>query len=102
MTKNPILNALSATCYIILIVSIINFLSKNIIEEPKSVVAPIIFLSMLSLSAAVMGFVFLAQPLMLYLDGKKKQAVELIIKTIGSFAAITAVILALFLLRIIK
>ena len=102
MTKNPILNALSATCYIILIVSIINFLSKNITEEPKSVVAPIIFLSMLSLSAAVMGFVFLAQPLMLYLDGKKKQAVELIIKTIGSFAAITAVILALFLLRIIK
>ena len=102
MTKNPILNALSATCYIILIVSIINFLSKNVTEVPKSVVAPILFLSMLCLSAAVMGYIFLAQPLMLYFDGKKKQAVELVVKTIGSFAAITAIILTLFLFRIIK
>lgn len=102
MTKNPILNALSALGYIILVASVMFYGFKNLGPDGESIIIPIAMLSLFTLSAAVMGYVFLSQPLQLYLDGKKKEAVKLITQTIGVFATITALALTLLLSGIWK
>jgi len=50
-------------------------------------------LSLFVLSAAVMGFLFVYQPLQLYLDCHKKEGVDFFFKTVGSFAIITVLLI---------
>lgn len=102
MTKNPVINALSASGYIVLVVSVISYLSKTQGNKPDTFLAPVLFISLLTLSVSVMGFLFFYQPLQLFLDNKKKQAVDLFLKTVGTFAVITAGVLVLLLLGVIK
>ncbi len=94
MTKNPIVNALCASAYIILIVFIMDYVMRAI-PHPKTIMIPITILSLFTLSAAVMGYLFVYQPVQLYLDGKKKNAVNLFLQTVGVFAVITTIILFL-------
>ena len=94
MTKNPLINALSATLYISLIAFVMFYGLKNA-DHSESVVIPIAMISLFTLSAAVMGYIFLSQPLQLYLDGKKKEAVNLFMRTVGIVAVITVLALAL-------
>ena len=102
MTKNPLINALGALTYIVLVVAVMNYLSQTHRNMPDTVMAPILFLSMFTLSAVVMGFLFFYQPLMLFIDGKKKAAVNLLIRTIAVFAGTTGLILGLFLTGVLK
>lgn len=101
MTKNPLINALSASGYILLIVSVLNVLSLTKGGEPDTPFAPVIFLSLLTLSASFMAFVFFYQPLQFLIDGKKKEAVRLLGQTIGIFAMITIVGLLLMFANIL-
>ena len=101
MTKNPIINAVSASVYIALIVTLMNFISKTLGSKPDSAFAPIVFLSVLTLSVSIMAYLFFYQPLLLVLDGKKKQAIHLFIQTIGAFGAITITVVALLLSGIV-
>ena len=101
MFKNPIINALSAAGYIILIVGIINFLSHTLKNKPDTIGAPITFLSLFTLSAAVMTYLFLYSPLQLFIEGKKKEAVHLFAHTVGIFAVFTVVVLILLLSGVI-
>ena len=93
MSKNPIVNALSASVYIVLVVSVMTFVTQPLKNKPDTFFAPITILFVLTLSVAVMAFLFFYQPLLLFIDGKKKEAVNLFVKTVGIFAAITAVVL---------
>lgn len=95
MTKNPYINAAASTLYIIF-VAFVMFYGTEHTKSGNSVIVPIAVLSLFSLSAALMGYFFLYQPLQLYLDGKKKEATTLFIRTILVFAVITAGIFALF------
>ncbi len=101
MTKNPFLNAAAATAYIAIVATVM-FFGNRFAGPANSIVGPIAFISLFTLSAAVMGFLFLSQPLQMYLDGKKKQAVKLFIQTLLSFAGITAVLLGLLFFRILE
>lgn len=94
MTKNPILNALAALAYITTIASVMFYAGKNLPKE-DTFLTPIVALSLLTLSAAVMGFVFFYQPFQMYFDGKKKHAIDLILKTIAGFGILTALLLIL-------
>ena len=94
MTKNPFVNSFSALLYIVIVASVM-FYGVNHKESVNSVIVPITMLSVFTLSAAVMGYIFLYHPLIFYLDGKKKEAINLFLKTLGSFAIITVVALAL-------
>ncbi len=86
--KKPFVYALSAFAYIVSLVSFVNFIANSSFFPKKdNILMPMAMLSMLVLSAAVMGFLFLSEPLMLYLDGKKKEAVTFFGKTIGFFAS---------------
>lgn len=91
MTKNPLVNALAASLYIVGVVSFINFL-QVLGDEPETILIPMAMLSLLVLSVAVMAFLFFFQPIQLYLDGERKQAASLFLKTLASFAVITALI----------
>ena len=96
MTKNPILNALAALAYIAVLVSII-FYGGDFIEHSveDSIFTPIAFLSLFVFSAATMGYIFLGTPLQMFLEGEKKQAVDLFLKTLFSFAGIAAATVAI-------
>jgi hypothetical protein len=102
MTKNPIINALSASGYIILVVSVITFISHTQKNKPDNFFAPIVFLSLLTLSVTVMSFLFFYQPLQLFISGKKKEGVNLFVKTVAIFAGLTIVFLVLLFSGIIK
>ena len=94
MTKNPFLNAVVASSYIFAIGSFMSWGTKFAPKE-DTFLAPIAMISLFTLSAAVMGYLFCYMPFMLYMDGKKKQAAELFLQTVGSFGLITLVLLLL-------
>ena len=100
MTRNPFINALAATVYISIVASII-FYGTNYTGPVRSVIIPIAMISLFTLSVAVMGYIFGSQPIQLYLDGKKKHAVNLFLQTVAVFAAITALILSLLFSRVL-
>ena len=93
MSMNPLLNALCATLYISFVASLMFYSSSFNVPEP-SVMIPITVLSIFVLSAAVMGFIFLYQPLLLLFENKKKEAVTLFLKTTMSFAAVTILLVS--------
>lgn len=89
MIRNPLINALAAALYIALVAFGMYYGSRLKQGDDDTVLAPIAMISLLTLSVAMMGYLFLAQPLQLYLDGKKKEAVDFFLKTLGVFAGIT-------------
>ena len=94
--KNPFINALAASLYITLVASVM-FYGTEHTHSVKSVIVPITILSLFTLSAAVMGYLFVSQPIQLYLDGKKKDAVNFFLKTVVTFAIITLITFVLLL-----
>ena len=95
MTKNPIINAISASLYITLIVLTMTSVTQPLRNKPDTFFTPIVFLSVLTLSVAVMAFLFFYQPILLFIEGKKKEAVRLFLQTTGIFGIITLVALIL-------
>jgi hypothetical protein len=93
MNKNSYLNAAWAEIYIIAIVILIQHVLPK--GPDDNVLAPIAMLSLLVLSAAIMGYLFLSKPIQLYLDGDKKQAIAFFSKTLVAFAVITAIVFIL-------
>lgn len=91
--KKPLIKALSAELYIIGIVLFIQYgLASR--DVPENVFVPIMMLSLFVLSVAVMGYLFFAEPLQLYLSGQRKPAISFFIKTVSAFAGITALIIS--------
>lgn len=101
MTKNPFINALSATLYITF-VSLILFYGTIFKVGANSLIAPIALISLFSFSAATMGYLFLYQPFILYFDGKKKLALDLFLKTLLIFGLITITIFILLFFSVFK
>ncbi len=101
MSKNPIVNALSASAYIILVAGIIKLVSQTQGNKPDTFFAPVAFLSLLTLSVVAMAFVFFYQPFQLFVEGKKKKALDLFVKTVGTFGVITFMVWILILLGLI-
>lgn len=99
MTKNPFLNALAALVYIILVVLGMTAIS-GVQNDFNMYIMPVMVISLFTLSAAVMGYIFCYQPLRLYLDGKKEQAVKLFLQTVGIFACILLVMIVVYFLVI--
>src|SRR3989338_139616 len=95
MSKNPYLNALLASAYIAVIASVMYFGSQNAGQVEDSVLAPIAMLSLLVLSVATMGYLFFYQPAQLFMTGREADAGTFFLKTVGLFALVTFIFLAL-------
>lgn len=94
MSKKPFLYAIVAAVYIVLVVLVINFIDNS--QQPQmeeSILMPMAALGLFVLSAAVMAFLFLSEPLYLFLNNQKKEALEFFGKTLGTFAAILLIFL---------
>lgn len=99
MTKNPYINSVLAVLYISGVVSLMNF-GEKWAKPVNEMFIGIAMISLFTLSAAVMAYLFLYQPIQLYMDGKKKVAVNFFLKTLGGFALFTATIFTLLFLRV--
>ena len=98
MTKNPYLNALAAVIYIALVATFL-YCGQLYLGPVHSIILPITMLSILVLSATVMGIIFFYQPVQMYLDGHKKEALSLFLRTVAIFAATTlALMIAIFVI----
>ena len=102
MSKNPLINAISASGYILFVVGLMNFVSETQRSKPDNFLAPIILLSVLTLSVTVMAYIFFYQPLQLFISGKKKEAVNLFTGSVAYFAGITVFFFILLFSGIIK
>lgn len=97
MTKNPLYNALFALAYIVIFVTSLILGPRYLGGPEESVFYPMLGLAFLTLSAAVMAYLFFYQPVLLLLDGKRQEGVRLFLRTVGCFAAGTAILLVVSL-----
>ncbi|MDO8451248.1 MAG: hypothetical protein Q7S76_00065 [bacterium] len=74
----------------------------KLVPHPNLFIAPIAVISLFTLSAAVMGYLFCYQPLELYFDGKKNEAVRYFLQTVAVFASSTVLILIVLFSRVIS
>ena len=102
MSKNPLINALAAFLYITLVVLILQYGTKYILVDDSNLIVPVTMLSLFSLSAAIMAYIFGYYPLVLFIDKKRNEAVDLFLKTALIFGSITAGILIILFSGIIK
>ncbi len=101
MTKSSFLNALAAAAYIIFVGLVMNFASEHF-PKKDNFVTPMAVVSLFTLSAAVMAYIFLYQPLQLFLGNKKEKAVKLFLNTVFIFAGITVLFFLILLSGVIK
>lgn len=91
----------SAVCEV-LYVALVTFIMNNAQElvSDKPALGPVLFLTLLVTSVAVSGALIFGRSVMLYLDGKKKQSIEVFGYTIGSLAIIIIVLFfAIYLMQ---
>lgn len=94
MPHTPLSHALFAILYIITLVSSVFFLPELLGAPDESIFYPMLALSTLVLSVAVMAYLFFYHPLLLVLDGEREKAARFFLHTVGIFAS-TMVILVL-------
>ncbi len=92
MTTNPLYNALLAVAYIAGVVSLLFLGPTFLADQDDNIFMPMLMLSLLVLSVAVMAFLFFYKPVTLLLDGERDKAVKLFLHTIGIFAVATILI----------
>lgn len=98
MTTNPFYNALFAITYIVVLVTSFNLAATNLEGVVKeTILLPMGFLATFVLSAALMGYLFLYQPILMLLDGRREQGVKLFLKTVGAFAVATVLVIIIAL-----
>ena len=93
--NKPFLRALAATLYIVVIVFVTNFAGSALKSQNETIIIPMTMLSLFVLSAAVMGYLFLSEPLYLLVENKKKEAITFFAKVVGFFACFVAIFAAL-------
>ena len=95
--KTAFVNAAATAAYVIVVGSFL-FYSPRVFGPAKSALIPIAMLLLLVFSAALTGSLILGRPALWYLDGRKKEALSLLISTLAIFLGITLLaLLVLFL-----
>jgi len=89
--KKPFTYALAAALYIVLIVSVISTGVSFLPQKEDTIIIPMAMLSLFVLSAAVMGFLFLSEPWLLFMENKKQEAVSFFGKQVGFFAGFAVI-----------
>ncbi len=94
------LDSLGTVAYIIAVTTFLNNAQRIFGKEENEFFIPIIMMLLFVLSALITGSLVLGRPVMLYLDGQKKEGISLLIYTaIGLVVILALVILAYLGLR---
>jgi hypothetical protein len=83
--KKPFLYAFLAALYIVFIALGMQVASL-VLPAKDNIIMPMAMLSLFVLSAAIMGFLFLSEPIRLYMENQKHEAIIFFGKTVGFFA----------------
>lgn len=89
--KRAFVDAVGTALYVILIASFIFSLRSFFPEAEDNLIIPISMLLLFVCSAAITGFLVFGKPVMLYIDGKKREAVSLLGYTLGILVLLTLV-----------
>ena len=84
--KKPFIHALLAAGYIAFVaigLQLTTYITKDL---NGTILIPMTMLSLFVLSAAVIGFLFLSEPMKLLFESKKHEAVVWFLKAVGFFA----------------
>ncbi len=92
LSGTAFLHSLGIVAYIAIVSIFMNY-GEELFGKEDTYLTPIVFLSLFTLSAAVVGSLMFGKPIMLYLDGKKRDAVQLAGATIGFLAVETLILL---------
>lgn len=94
------LHALGTALYVVLVASFLSYTPVIFgAEKEDTFLIPIAMLLLLVLSASITGSLVLGRPILWYLDGKKKDAVSLLVATLGFLFLLTVcafLVLALY------
>lgn len=96
LTRYALIDSLGTSLYVIFIASFIYFMGQSFPGPNNTVLIPIAMLLLFVFSAAFTGILVFGRPVMFYLDGKKKEAMSLLLYTLGIFFIVT--LAAFFLL----
>lgn len=96
--KIAFLNALATAAYIILVGAFMYYGGQIKIGRNNAFLAPIALLMLFVFSAALTAFLVFGRPAIWYLDGKKKDALELLFTTLAFFSVITVLAILLLVL----
>ena len=95
IVKQSLSYAAGAILYVALVATIMYNAERIFGAEEESVLIPIGMILLLVTSVATMGMLVFGKPVMLYIDGKKREGVTMAITTIAILAIFT---IALFVL----
>ena len=98
MSKNPFINALCVAGYISLLATAVFTMPNYITDNELGMMAPILFLSLFVIPAAIMGYLFVYPSARLLIEGKQTEATKLFLSTIFAFAGIILAILLAWIL----
>lgn len=88
--KRSVLNSLGVVAYVALVALFMNNANSWLGKE-DTILTGIVFLLLLSVSAATVGSLVFGYPIFLFLDGKKREAVQATMMTIGCLLVETVV-----------
>jgi hypothetical protein len=88
--KRAFIDAIGTAAYIILVASFI-FSLQILAPKEDMILIPIAMLLLFVCSAAITGFLVFGKPVMLYINGKNREAVSLLAYTIGILFIITLI-----------
>ena len=100
MTKNPLLNAGAAAAYIGAVVLFISSLGDFENQGVETLFIPLFMISLVVFSVLMMAYCFFFQPVQMFLDGQKKEAVSLFSKSVLYFGAIVVALFGVMLYSI--
>ncbi len=96
--KKAILNAVGVAAYIVVIASFLFYMPKAFGPLQKdTILVPIVMLSLLVFSAALVGLLIFGRPILWYWDGQKREAISLLTYTLITFLVITLLALVALL-----
>jgi hypothetical protein len=96
--KSAFLNAFGTAVYIVIIASLMYFFQESFPKDANNFLIPIAMLLLFVFSAALTGFLVFGKPAMIYLDGKKKEAISLLFYTLGILLVITVFVFVLLII----
>lgn len=92
--KYSFIHSISILAYIALVALVMQN-GDQWFGQMNNFIGPIAFLLLFTLSALVVGLLGLGKPIILYLDGKKKEAITLILLTVANLFALTLIALVI-------
>ncbi len=98
--KRSIINGLAVFAYIVFIVWFLNNISLWFGEDDRGILAPVLILSIFVISALITSGLVLGKPIVLYLDGKKREAIHMIFYTgLTLFFIISSIFIIISLIK---